>query len=539
MRKKKLIPYIRVSSDEQAEAGNSLPNQEEVTKKYIEGAGAEAAPTIADDYTGTKLDRPGLQRVRDMLAKGEADGVVVYRSDRLTRILSHSLILRDEFAKNGWELHFVNHGQYDDSPEGRMIIDIEAVFNQYWRDKLIQDTVAGRRQKMLRGHHPGSGHMPYGYRYDEHAQHLVVYEPEAIWVRKAYGWYILDRLTMRQIAVRLTQEHAPIRRFQHQRKRHALDVFLVTTVYQILSSETYKGTWWYNKKGPNPISVLVPAIVSEETWDQAQAIRKHNKEVATRHQKHAFLLAGLIFCGIDNLRYYGMTNRNNDGREYLKYRCASWQRHNKNVEAVCKNVRLDAPWVEEEVWRGIVALITDEATWEQGIQQAVEHMEAIRKPTEERLNTVDRLIARNVEEADELVQALSHARPGKPVYEQLDRRIDELESVYDDLVAEREGLLATLDKTISADDVQRARVVRDHAAIGIGADATWEEKRRTLEVLETRVTVFPERVVVQCNLAIPAFQIDLNQSFAIEFGSSCRAKHNKQLLASFEVTYAR
>jgi site-specific DNA recombinase len=82
--------YARVSTEDQAKHGYSLPSQKEACAKYAEERGWTVVAEITDDgISGATLDRPGLDRIRDMAHAGEIDGVIVYEMDRLSRKLAH------------------------------------------------------------------------------------------------------------------------------------------------------------------------------------------------------------------------------------------------------------------------------------------------------------------------------------------------------------------------------------------------------------------------------------------------------------------
>ncbi len=103
---KRVVLYARVSTDEQAEKGYSLPTQLEACRKYAQVHGLDVVCEISDDYTGTSLDRPGLDQLRGMIARREVEAVIVYTSDRWSRKLAHMLILREEFMLAGVEFAF-------------------------------------------------------------------------------------------------------------------------------------------------------------------------------------------------------------------------------------------------------------------------------------------------------------------------------------------------------------------------------------------------------------------------------------------------
>ncbi len=143
---KRAIVYARVSTDEQMEKGFSIPSQLEACVAYADRNKMTVVEKITEDYSGAKLDRPGLSQARDMIAQGEVDAIVVFASDRLTRNLAHSLILRDEFYKAHIEIHYVSRGKLENNPEDRMTENIQGVFNEYWREKIREGSIRGRNQ---------------------------------------------------------------------------------------------------------------------------------------------------------------------------------------------------------------------------------------------------------------------------------------------------------------------------------------------------------------------------------------------------------
>ena len=104
------IIYARVSTEDQARRGYSLPSQLDECRRYCEREGYTIAAEFSEDESGAKLDRPELTKARDMLRTGQADALIVLASDRLTRSLAHHLLLRDEMRRAGVELIYVQRG---------------------------------------------------------------------------------------------------------------------------------------------------------------------------------------------------------------------------------------------------------------------------------------------------------------------------------------------------------------------------------------------------------------------------------------------
>ena len=102
------IIYARVSTDEQAESGTSIDNQVQKSLEYALAQGMQVVGTFKDDITGKTLDRPALNQVRAMLRAGQADSLIVYKTNRLDRSEwgINLLLLMQELKQAGTELHY-------------------------------------------------------------------------------------------------------------------------------------------------------------------------------------------------------------------------------------------------------------------------------------------------------------------------------------------------------------------------------------------------------------------------------------------------
>lgn len=134
--------YARVSSRGQARDGNSLDVQMEALRN------AGAVEVYTDVYTGTKTDRPELEKLLDQLRPG--DTMIVTKLDRIARSVQQGIALIDELAGKGVNIHVLNMGMMDDSPTGRLIRNVMLSFAEFERDMIMQRTREGReaaRQK--------------------------------------------------------------------------------------------------------------------------------------------------------------------------------------------------------------------------------------------------------------------------------------------------------------------------------------------------------------------------------------------------------
>src|SRR5215207_175544 len=97
---KRAILYARVSTDEQARSGYSLAQQLEALREYTAHEGYEVLEEVQDPgQSGASLERPGMDRVRDLVASGGVYLVLAQDRDRFAREPAYLFYLREEFAE--------------------------------------------------------------------------------------------------------------------------------------------------------------------------------------------------------------------------------------------------------------------------------------------------------------------------------------------------------------------------------------------------------------------------------------------------------
>ena len=115
---KRAILYARVYIDEQARSGYSLAQQIEALRAHAAQEGYEALEEIQDaGQSGATLARPGMDRVRDLVAAGGVSVVLAQDRDRFAREPAYHYLLRQEFEECGTKMCALND-RGDESPEG-------------------------------------------------------------------------------------------------------------------------------------------------------------------------------------------------------------------------------------------------------------------------------------------------------------------------------------------------------------------------------------------------------------------------------------
>jgi site-specific DNA recombinase len=151
------ILYARVSTDEQARSGYSLAQQLEALREYAAREGYEVLEEVVDaGESGATLERPGFDRVRDLVAAGGVSVVLAQDRDRFSREPAYLYLLREEFAEHSTTLKCLND-RGDESPEGQLTDGILDQLAKYERAKTAERSrrARSRRRKAARYSLPG------------------------------------------------------------------------------------------------------------------------------------------------------------------------------------------------------------------------------------------------------------------------------------------------------------------------------------------------------------------------------------------------
>ena len=134
--------YARVSSETQAKDG-TIDSQIEALREYAKIHDLTIIREFLDDgYSGTNLDRPGLDQLRDFTQEGLIEGILILSPDRLSRKQTNQIILMEEFKKRNIQVIFTNQ-QFGDSPEDQLMLQIQGSLAEYERAKILDRTRRG------------------------------------------------------------------------------------------------------------------------------------------------------------------------------------------------------------------------------------------------------------------------------------------------------------------------------------------------------------------------------------------------------------
>ena len=204
----KVIGYIRVSTDEQAQGGVSLEAQRAKLEQYAELYDLDLVDVVVDAGVSAKnLHRDGLKAALGALDSGQAAGLLVAKLDRLTRSVRDLSDLLEKYFGTKYALLSVAEKVDTSSAAGRMILNIMATVSQWEREVIGERTSAALQHKIAQGQHVGSPALGFqineGQLEENQAELAVVDRISALRA---------DGMTLQAIADVLNSESIPTKR---------------------------------------------------------------------------------------------------------------------------------------------------------------------------------------------------------------------------------------------------------------------------------------------------------------------------------------
>lgn len=333
--------YCRVSTDEQAQQGFSIDDQKERLEAFAKSQGWNDYEFYVDDgYTGTKMERPQLQRLLRHVKNKRIDTVVVYKLDRLSRKQKDVLhLLEDVFETHQVAFKSATEPFDTSTPLGKAMIGILAVFAQLERDTIVERSRNGKAQRTRQGLWYG-GPIPYGYEWNVDAQELIVIPHQAQLVREMFNQVIKGK------------SYQAIGRWMDARTKDRL-FSSHKTMFYMLTNPLYAGKLMQNGL---VIEGKHEAIIDVEVWELAQSEISRRKK--GRRPYGNYLLSNLLLCGVCGCTMKHIQQRDKrSGKpyEYGYYICSS--KHKSGAK--CQTPYYPQAYLEELVVSRLKELALD------------------------------------------------------------------------------------------------------------------------------------------------------------------------------------
>src|SRR5215217_25425 len=423
---KRAILYTRVSGEEQRKKGYSLDDQRDALRAWAAEEGYEIIEEVEDGaWSGGFLTRPGLDRVRELVAGGGVYAVAALYRDRFARGI-YTQLLAAELAEHGTRLIALN-SQGDDSPDGELADGIMDVISGWERKKIAERTRRGKLRKAREG--KSVSPIPkYGFRFDKAHDGLIIHEPEMMVVERIFRM-AADGYCVGKVQSRLYAERIPSPRGRDVWDRRVIRKIITSDEYrplafmelaELLSPEVAArlepdreyGVQWYNrdkvtlrtvsesdgnggraykkrktqKRRPKEewLAIPVPAYLPRDLVDRARAQMDANKGAERKGLAREWELRGLMRCSCGSTMQTKTTKPH--GHTYHYYLCT--RRNELRKMCDCTQKALRAQVVEAELWDFVSDLLMDPAKVDAGMRRLIEQERDAHRDDPEREATV-------------------------------------------------------------------------------------------------------------------------------------------------------
>ncbi len=361
------VGYCRFSSDHQRE--ESIDAQIRLISAFAEKNGYDVLDFYCDKaFSGRSDQRPEFQRLLSDISDDNCkfQAVIVHKMDRFSRNAGDTIKYKELLQDYGINLVSTTE-KISNDPSGNLMFGILSTINAFYSENLGLEVMKGLKENAYKMKFNG-GNAPLGYKIDNCLYSID--ESEAVIVRKIFtmaaeGYSYNDIIHEMNRCGYKTKTGRP---------------FGKNSIYDLLKNPRYKGTYIFNRRAkrtskntrnnhkykPESEQIIiedgVPAIVSKELWEKANAARKFMSKGNTG-AKHKYLLSGLLYCGECGSKMHGNCRKRDSG-EYTTYRC-----NDQATRLDCKSREMRAEPLEDFVINSLcehffdpenIDIITDE-----------------------------------------------------------------------------------------------------------------------------------------------------------------------------------
>ena len=299
--------YMRVSTEDQALEGFSLPEQKERLEAYCKFKGF----VIKDYYTDAGISaktgnyRPEFERLKEDIKSKKINTIIALKQDRITRSIFDWEELMRFLEENDAYLDCVNDDINTTNANGKMVSRILMSVSQQEIERTSERTKVGLAGAIKQGHIPHQA--PLGYKHEN--KKLVIDHLTKDVVIRIFELYHKG-MSYQKISTLFNKE-------QVLGKTNWRD----SSIVAILENEIYKGDFVHGKRTKHPTYYenVVEPIVSKEMWEECQVQKKKNSKSYQRTLTYLFLQK--LRCPKCNRILGGKATQKKNGNIYYYYYC--------------------------------------------------------------------------------------------------------------------------------------------------------------------------------------------------------------------------
>ncbi|WP_371068826.1 recombinase family protein [Sediminibacillus sp. JSM 1682029] len=409
----KAVIYVRVSTDDQAKEGYSIPAQKDLLNDYA----SKHNITIIDEYidegkSGKSISgRPQMTRLLKDAKHNKFDAVMTYKLDRIARKVRDASEIVDTLASHDVQLISLSESIDTTTLSGKLVYNILSAIAENEREQIVGRVKMGMTQRAKEGKWNGGQCLGY----DSVNKQLVVNKEEAKIVQEifnladcGYGYKKIVGIINRK-------------GFKTKRDRD----FSIATLKGILDNPMYIGKVRFNqhenwsekrRQGKNKEPIIVDGehepIINEELWDSVQ-LKRRGRSYKAVQSSQPYFLSKLIRCPQCGA---GMVSGKSKGKTktYRYYVCGNF--HNKGA-SVCSSNSINADLAEAQVLGEIKRIVTDSNFIHQLVQKMNKERECAFEPLIAQKEYIESKIKENEKKINNAVEKLMDDPDLKPLIE--------------------------------------------------------------------------------------------------------------------------
>ena len=299
--------YIRVSTEDQAREGFSLPEQEKRLRAMCEYKGYKIYKIYKDAGISAKTGnhRPAFEELKEDIKNKKVNTIVVLKLDRLTRSVYDMENIMKFLEENNAYLDCANDDINTTNANGRMVARLLTTVSQNEIERTSERTKIGLAGAIKEGNIPNKA--PFGYK---HVNKKLVPDPlTKDQVIRIFNLYYEGN------------SYQTISNIYNKEKVFGKTNWSDGTILKILENEIYKGDFVHGKRTNNPTYYenVVEPIVSKELWEECQVQKKKNSRNYKRDKDYLFLQK--LKCPKCDRILGGNATRKKNGNVYYYYQC--------------------------------------------------------------------------------------------------------------------------------------------------------------------------------------------------------------------------
>lgn len=278
--------YIRVSTEEQANEGFSIAAQRTKLMQYCELQEWDIFDIYIDEgFSGAKLERPELTRLRQDIQNKNFDMVLVWRVDRFFRNVYYLSTFLHEMEMNKISFKSMTEGFDTSHPSGKAMLQMLAIFAEWERETIRERVTNALYERARQGYHHAVA--PFGYKTTPEGK-LEPDEPRANVIRDIFYMRNKDK-SLFDIINYIKAKYPPDLLSENK------SLTKPAHLSRILTNPIYAGKIKHNDEifeGEHE------GLVSEEVFNQAVKRKQYRPGI------NNFLFRGILYCGLCGAKMY-------------------------------------------------------------------------------------------------------------------------------------------------------------------------------------------------------------------------------------------